>query len=491
MKEYLQEFYDYQKKLFTITSLTELLAWDQEVNLPPKASASRGNQLAFVSSLYQEYVTHPAYVDLVTRLYEHSESLSANDRRCVELAKKDMDIFLRIPKRFVEEYERAKVASQHAWSTAKKDNDFAWFISFLEKTLVLTKEYGSYLTKTNNIYEWMLDLYEEGTTVAFYDTLFAELKKWLGPLIEKYTVSTKPSTLYHWVHLSECSIKDFLKKFIEQIGFDFERGNLAAISHPAFFSITSEDNRVTTRYDDLLETIYSTLHETGHALYEMSGNELYKESYLWWGVSTGVHESQSRFLENIIGRSRAGASFIFSWLHSVFWNETWQRNEEWFYKAVTYVHPSLIRVRADEITYNLHVILRYEIEKELFSWSLKVQDLPEARNGLMKEYLNVEPITDRDGCLQDIHRSIWYFGYFPTYALGNIYSGQFFQSFAKAVPERAKQIGSWDFSSYRDRFTTHVWQYARLMSPQQLIEQATGEKVSSKPYIDYLTHKYM
>lgn len=482
-----------------LNGISSLISWDQETVMPEGAHLIRGEQLKALSGLIHEAKTSNRFFKALSNLIDmksgkiKSNQLSEAQNRALHCWRKDYLKEISLPKKFVQEFAKTTSESIIAWTKAKKENDFLSFQPHLEKIVLLNQQKADYLGFKKDPYDALLDCYEPDITTEEVTKLFQDLKKSLTTLLKNIQKKTPCNNEFLFGKFREEDQLAFGHEILQEIGYDLKFGRLDLSAHPFSSASHPTDSRITTRIHPtgLMSNILSVLHEAGHALYEMG---LPVEQYgtpLGEAVSLGIHESQSRFYETRIGLSKPFWDYFYPKLQSRFKTQLNKISKDQFYLAIHHVEPSLIRIEADEVTYNLHIILRFEIEHALISGDLKVKDLPDAWNAKMKELLGVTPKTDREGCLQDIHWSMGAFGYFPTYTLGNIYASHLFLGFEKDNPLWETKIANGEFGFIKDWLQKHVYQFGRQFTSQELLERATHKKLSSKAYIDYLKQKYI
>lgn len=485
----LERYYEllYEQKL--LGGISGLLSWDQETKMPVKNTEFRSEQRAYISKLAHFKATDPEFVDLVNGLYEHKDEFDQVDARSIELSKRDLDRSTKLPSEFVEEFSKVTSLAHEAWISAKTKEDFQIFKPHLEKIIELTKKQVSYIDDSKPIYDVLLDDYEEGMTSEKVDEIFGPLKESLKKLLAK--VETKESRgTFESLPFEEHKVLEFVRMMTEKVGFDYERGAMGVVHHPFETSLSPNDIRIntTTYAKNMSMAITGMIHELGHGLYEQNIDEDYHHTDFGQGRSLGIHESQSRLVENMIGRSEAFWTYFAPELAKTLGVE--EISVEDIVHDLNIVRPSFIRTEADEVTYNMHIILRYEIEKQLLSGELSVDDLPEAWNAMMKELLGIVPDKPSNSCLQDVHWSMGGFGYFPTYTLGNLNAGQLWGVFIHEYGDWESKISAGDFSQYFTFFKEHIWQHGAFYTPEQFIENATGEELDSQYLVEYLKSKF-
>lgn len=471
---------------------TALSEWDQLVNMPPRGAESRAKQLATMAKLSHEMHVSAETQGLLAEA-EAEKPAGEDAQAMLRVARREMDKSTKVPTSLVVEMKETAALAHEVWAKARQENDYAAFAPWLEKTLELKRQYAAAIDAEKPIYDVLLDDYEEGMTAAELDPLFAGLKQETIPLvaaIQRHAgrVSEEPLTREYDVELQ----KQFAVGILKACGFSFERGRLDTSVHPFCTNFSPNDVRITTRYetDWLPGALFGVMHEMGHAFYELNINPAYEFTPLAGGVSLGVHESQSRLWENLVGRSREFWNRYYPELQKTFPGQLGNVAVGTFYKSINRVKPSLIRVEADEVTYNLHIILRYEMEQELLNKKLSVKDAPARWNEKMKESLGITPPTDREGILQDVHWAGGGIGYFPTYTLGNILAAQLFETAKRELPGLMSDIEKADFAPLYEWLKMHVHQYGQKYPPRELIPKATGKPLTTEAYLKYLKGKF-
>lgn len=470
-----------------------LLDWDQQVNMPAGGADARALQLATLQKMAHELFIADSTGDLLEKLNESDYPEDSLDACLIRVVREDWNKDRKIPSELVEELASTTSRAQEVWARARTDNDFQLFQPWLEKILELNQRQADLLGWEEHIYDALLDLYEPHMKSNQVSVIFNELREGLVPLVQEIAArrdAVDGSFLERDFDVSRQW--DFGMQALTAIGFDLERGRQDKSTHPFTTNFSRNDVRVTTRVhaDNMKSALFSTLHEGGHGLYEQNvGSEL-EGTPLGTGTSLGIHESQSRLWENLIGRSRAFWEHYYPQLQQLFPADLQGVNVDQFYRAINLVEPSLIRVEADEVTYNLHVFLRFDLERELLSGQLAVADLPQAWNDRMEQYLGIRPHNHTDGVLQDVHWSAGLMGYFPTYALGNLLSVQFYHQAQLALPDLEEQILRGEFSPLREWLTENIYRHGRKFYPQELVKRVTGGDISAKPFLEYARIKF-
>jgi len=476
-----------------------LLGWDQETYMPEGAGAARAEQVAYITGLmHAKLVGEPlkgALSELIDLETGELLTLTLNDRETRQLKEiwRDYRQQATLPADFVKSLARHASVSQQAWARARKDNDFAFYEPFLTKMVQMQQEKAGYLATGATPYDSLLDQFEPEMTSEKVSVLFEEIRVRLVPLIQK--IREVKHRVNGSVLTKEYDIDtqwNFGMDMLKAIGFDLNKGRQDRSAHPFTTSTHPTDVRTTTRLreNDLKMALLGTLHEGGHALYEQG---LSLEEYgnpLGQAISLGIHESQSRLWENLVGLSPDFWRFAYPKLQAKFRDILRNTDRDQFHAAMNRVRPSMIRVEADEATYNLHIMLRFEIEKMLINEDFPVAELPELWNAKMEEYFGIKPANDAEGVLQDVHWSFGAFGYFPTYTLGNLYSVQFFNQAKKDVPGLRDQFGRGDFSALLTWLRENIHSKGRGRKAEELVVDLTGAPLSAQPFMDYLEAKY-
>ncbi len=494
MKESLDFIYKEQKELSHFGGIAALLGWDQMTYMPPKGSEGRAEQLSLLCRLIHERVTSETLYQHLKRAHEAQNSLSEKDRIVVKKMLKDVEKARKIPSSFVEKMTKTTSIAYPVWQQAREKNKFSLFRPHLEKIIELQKEYCEYINLPGHPYNSLLDDYEEGMTVDVLRKEFTILRKQLVEVLQNITAST----VYQKQHPMEMTFDESHQKqlceiLLTRLGLPLDRARLDVSTHPFTTSMGDDDVRFTTNYgrEGFLSSFFSTMHESGHALYELGilkGE--YKDTVISDVPSLGIHESQSRFWENMIARSKPFWSYFTSVFQRIAPNVCRDMNIDSWYQAVNQVRPSLIRVEADELTYCLHVILRFELELDILDGKVTVAELPGYWNQKITDFLGVTPKNDKEGVLQDMHWSGGEFGYFPTYAIGTIYASQLFKEFSKQHPTVHDEIAQGSFIAISQWLSKHVYQYGSLMTADEIIKKTCGEGLNSKVFIAYLKNKY-
>ncbi len=475
-----------------VSATVSMLHWDQQTYMPPKAGEGRGKQIATLSALRHRLFTSSEMTHLLESFRDDLENLPDDSRPLVEVTLYDFDRDAKLPEDFVQELAQSESNAFEAWVQAHERSEYSIFQPHLEKLVDLQKRKTDYLGFEGESYNALLEGYERGMTTERVSAVFQEIGHAQSELVQAISETEPPS--YHWLAQvwKQQNQWDFGMKVLSDIGYNFSSGRQDLSAHPFTTTFGPQDVRVTTRVheDDLFSALMSTLHEGGHALYEQGFEEADERTFLAEAASLGIHESQSRMWENMIGRSLPFWEHYLLYFRQSFPGQLDSVDAIDVYKAINRVERSLIRVEADECTYNLHVILRFELEREMLSGNLKPRDLPEAWNAKIEKYLGIPVPDDANGCLQDVHWSSASFGYFPTYALGNLYAAQLFEKILEEIPDFWSHIESGDFKPLLSWLRDRVHRHGRRLTTPEIIQQATGSELESQPYINYLKNKY-
>ena len=481
-----------QKKNAAYEHALDLLFYDGATTAPKKTAENREQTIGILSEEIYEIATGAETVSLLEYLDAHRDELDQKEKRMVELLIKNIREMQKIPMDEYIAYQQLLVESDAVWHEAKEKSDFAMFEPLLEKIVASMKKIAAYCAPEKEPYDYWLNEFEEGMDRERCDAFFETLRAHIVPLIRKVQEKEQLSCQMLLADVPDYKQEKLAYRLMEIIGLDLGHVGLGTTEHPFTASMGSHlDERITTHYrrDNLASSMYSVIHEGGHALYDTGSDRSLAFTVLDCGVSMGVHESQSRFYENILGRNRAFCRYLFPILEELFPEQMEGYDAEDLYKAVNRAEPSLIRTESDELTYCLHVMIRYELEKRVMAGELAVHDLPGEWNRLYKGYLGVDVPDDKRGVLQDSHWSGGMIGYFPTYALGNAYGAQFLRKMKETVDVDA-DLEKGDFSRINEWNRSRIWQYGSLYKPAVLFEMVTGEEFDPTVYTTYLEEKY-
>jgi len=483
------------REVDNLNSAAAVLGWDQATYMPPGGAAARGRQLATLASLAQEKFIDPAVGKLLDDLqsYESDLDYDSDDASLIRKARRDYEKAVKVPADWVARFNAHATESYQAWAVARPENDFKGLQDSLKKTLDMSREFANFFPGYEHIADPLIDASDGGMKATDIQSVFAELRAELVPLVHAITEQEEVDDSPVKQVFPEDEQLAFGQIVIEDFGYDFERGRQDKTHHPFMTKFSLGDVRITTRVkeDDLSEALFSTFHEAGHGMYEQGINPDLEGTLLADGTSSGVHESQSRTWENIVGRSRGFWEHYYPKLQQAFPEQVKQVKLEDFYKAINKVSRSLIRTDADEVTYNLHVMIRFDLELQMLEGQLKIEDLPEAWHSRYQSDLGLHAPSDIDGVLQDVH---WYAGTiggsFQGYTLGNILGSLFYDSAVQAKPEIPKEINSGQFATLHGWLKDNLYRHGAKFTASELIERVTAGPLRIEPYIAYLKGKY-
>ncbi|WP_139902231.1 carboxypeptidase M32 [Clostridium thermarum] len=487
----IQEFKNYLRKIEYLGNALALADWDMRVYMPKKGVDSRSEMISYISGEIYKLQTSDEMREYL-EYFEGVEGLDEVTRAMVKNCRKNYDQTKKIPEERYREFVKVASKSGMAWEEAKEKGDFSIFQPCLEKVVDFKREFIGYWGYKGDKYNTLLDLYEPGITVEKLDEVFGKLRDGIVNILEKIKESKgEIKSDFFNKHFPKEQQEAFSVMILKKLGYDFDAGRLDESVHPFTTDFGNKDVRITTHYyeNEFRSALFSCIHEGGHGIYEQDIPDELEGTLLDTGASMGIHESQSRFYENIIGRSLEFWKYFYPEAQKSFSQFEGVSLED-FYKGINKVKPSLIRTEADELTYSLHVIIRYEIEKELVNGRVEVKDLPEIWNEKYKEYLGVEPSNDSEGVLQDVHWSDGSFGYFPSYALGNLYGAQFLNKMLKDIPDFYGKIEAGDFKAIHRWLIENVHKHGAVYEPAELIKKVTGEELKADYFIEYLYNKY-
>ncbi|MFD3155303.1 carboxypeptidase M32 [Haloimpatiens sp. FM7330] len=487
----LEEFKSYLSKIEYLNSASSVLYWDMRTYAPKKGIPYRGEVLGYLSGELYKLETSDKMKEYIN-YFEGYSDLDDITKSIVENVKKEYNRTKKIPEEKYKKYTVLTSKAESAWQEAKEKCDFNIFKPYLKEIVDLKKQFIEYWGYEDNKYDTLLDFFEPGMTVKKLDVVFKEMRDAIINIlnkIDKSEVKIDKSILTKNIDIKRQD--EFSKEVLKKMEYDFEAGRVDETEHPFTIEFNNKDVRITTHYyeNNFISGLLSNVHEGGHAIYEQDIPNDLKGTLLASGVSMGVHESQSRFYENIIGRSKEFWEYFYPILQNKFVEYKDITFDE-FYKAINIVEPSLVRTEADELTYGLHIIIRYEIEKKLINGEIEVEDLPEIWNNKYKEYLGVEPKDDAEGVLQDIHWAGGDFGYFPSYALGNLYGAQFLNKMKRDIDNIEDEISKGNLNVVHSWLKDNIHKYGSIYQPIELIKKVTGEELTAKYFIDYLNKKY-
>jgi len=484
--------------LAEVTDLTRaamVLEWDQETYMPPGGVQGRAEQLSTLLTLSHVKFTSDEVGKLIEDLEDElaGAPFDSDDASIVRVTRRDYDQARKLPPELVAEIARAGSVARPVWEKARHDENFGLFAPYLEKNVELNRRIADALGYKDRPYDALIDRSEPGMTTAQLGAIFDELKAAIVPLvadIKQHADAVDDSVLYRGFD-PDLQVS-YALDLVKRLGYDLERGRQDISTHPFSTGFGPGDVRITTRVsrDFFNECLFGSIHESGHAMYNQGMGREIDRTPLWDGASPGIHESQSRLWENLVGRSRAFWRHFYPSLKTVFPEPLKGVEEEAFYRAVNKSHPSYIRVEADEVTYNMHVLLRFELENELLEGKLKVKDVPEAWNSRFKSYLGLDVPNDREGALQDIHWSFVSFGIFPGYTIGNLVSAQLMEKVRADIPDLDAHVENGHFAPLLSWLRKNVHRHGRKFTPNELLERATGKPLTAGPWIAYVRKKF-
>lgn len=481
----------YEKTKSAYDHAIGILFLDGTTVAPSDGWEGRGKTMEVLSELTYKLETDPDIENWIGYLEQQAENLTPVQKRKIEVIRKNYDRMHRIPAEEYIEFTVLQNEAQVAWQKAKEDDNFELFAPYLEKIVWYNRKFAGYYNPQMAPYDALLNEYEEGMNQKTLDAFFAQLRQTIVPLLAEVqkAAPVDDSFLYrHYPIEKQRILSDYL---MEVLGMDRRRSTIAETEHPYTTNFSNKDVRITTHYyeNNLVSSMFSVIHEGGHALYELGCDERYNHTVLSGGVSMGMHESQSRFYENIIGKSQAFVHAIYPKLLELFPQQLADVDETMFYRAINKAEPSLIRIESDELSYTLHIMVRYEIEKMLIDGSLSVKDVPQCWNRLYQEYLGIHVPNDREGCLQDSHWSGGSIGYFPSYALGSAYGPQMLDKMMETSPDLWDDVARGDLSGISGWLRENIHCHASFIKPTELFERVCG-KFDATYYTDYLKEKF-
>lgn len=494
MQGKLQELLDRLAPFVDLTGVNSLLQWEQETYMPDGAAEARADQMATIEELRHRVITDDAIGKLLEELapYEAELDYDSDEAAHIRVARREYERRVRVPAELNAEIQRTASLGGMAWQEARANNDWAAFQPVLEKMVDLRTQWAECFAPYDNIYNPLLDYYEPGMTYEQIDAVFKGLKPHLTALIEQINANQDAvdDSVLHLDYPAEAQMA-IGQEIVAALGYDFNHGRLDLSAHPFTTAPARLDVRITTRVDEsfLPMSVMGTIHEGGHAIYEQNVAPNLYRTLLGTGASMSIHESQSRFYENVLGRSRAFWTYWYPRLQETFPHLA-DVDLDTFYRALNKAQPSLIRTEADEVTYGSHIILRFELENDLFNGRLSVADLPREWNERTEAYLGIVPPTDAQGVLQDIHWSQGYFGYFPDYLLGSIFSVQLWEQMRQEMPDVESQIERGEFAPLTGWLTEKVHKHGVKYTLPELSERVTGQPLTWEPYMAYLNEKF-
>ncbi len=488
---------DLKKCLKEVTDLgyaRALAEWDAQVNMARGGAEDRGDVVGTLVGLMVQKFTSPETAKALEGAEKEIAGLDSdnNDVRIVKITRREYDKYAKLPDGWMAKFARLTSVAQNAWEVAKEKSDYAHFKPYLKQIVEMRREYASFFAPYDHVYDPLLNIYEPGMKTAEVQAIFAALKPEQVAIVSEIASHPQVDNSFLLKDYEGQKQWDFGVDVITHFGYDWKRGRQDKAVHPFTISVGLDDVRITTKIEKNWPSasIFGTIHECGHALFEQGISPDFRHTILASEISMSVHESQSRLWENLVGRSLPFWKFFYPKLQALFPENLENVSLDKFYKGINLVEPSLIRIEADEATYNLHIMLRQELEIALMEGSLEVDNLPEAWNAKVKEYLGLTPPNDAQGVLQDVHWSNGYFGYFPTYAMGNLLSAMWWEKIHQDIPDLDSQIEQGKFNDLLSWLRKNIHQYGGKYEVQELSRKVVGSGIDPKPYVRYLRDKF-
>jgi carboxypeptidase Taq len=490
----LDQFKALAAEISDLNAATALLGWDQQTYMPKGGAEDRSDALATLSRLAHLKSTSPEIGELLAAVQPEVANLDpdSDDARLVKISKKQYEKQVKVSPEWVSDFAKMTALGHSAWEEARRQSNFALFQPHLEKIVGLRRDYARFFAPFDHVYDPLLDDFEPGMKTAEVQAIFNQVRPVQVAIIQAIRSKTQVDAAFLKLAYDEKSQWDFGVDVITRFGYDWDHGRQDRSAHPFTQGFGIGDVRITTRFDTtrVATALFGTMHEAGHALYEQGIDRGLRRTPLAGGASMALHESQSRMWENLVGRSLSFWKYAYPRFQALFPAQVGGVDLATFYRGINRVEPSLIRVEADEATYNLHIMLRLELEIALMEGSLAVKDLPDAWNQKVQEYLGIRPPNDAVGVLQDVHWSGGMLGYFPTYALGNLVSAQLWEVIQRDIPNLNARIEQGDFAELLAWLREHVHRYGAKFEPQELVQKVTGSKIDPQPYLRYLQAKF-
>lgn len=495
MTEKIEQLKTLLAEVVALRQAQAILWWDRETQMPEGGAEARGNQLATLAKLEHERFTSDEIGRLLNDLASEEAELDpdSDEARLVKVSKRDYDLECKLPAALVEEMSRASSEAVPVWQRARHESDFKSFAPYLKRNAEVSRKLAEAYGYANRPYDAFVNIFEPGMTTAQLETIFSELKATIQPLLREITdrqSAVDDSVLFQ--HYEPDKQISFSLDIVKQFGYDMGRGRLDRSAHPFCLGTGRGDVRITTRVlpEFLSACLFAVMHESGHAMYEQGVSPRLAGTPLASGTSAGVHESQSRLWENLVGRGRPFQNYLFPRLQETFPAQLGNTDIETFYKAINKVYPSNIRVEADEVTYNLHIMMRFQLENEMLEDKVDIDTLDEVWNERMRDYLGIVPQNTAEGVLQDIHWA-WGGGYsFPGYTVGNVIGTQLFAQAHKDMPDLDDQISRGEFSNLLGWLQTNLYEHGRKFEANELTQRITGEPVNTKAWTSYVQSKF-
>jgi len=488
-------FMERLRKIKSYTEAASVLYWDLRTGAPKKGVQQRSQTIGMLQTEAFKLTIADDMGEWLEKLSEPDtyKGLSAVEQRCVDMMRRRFDRSRKIPSDMYQAFVVLTSEAESVWEEAKRNADFASFRPYLEKIVDYNRKFAQLWGYEEHPYDALLDDYDPGMTVRKLDELFAGVRENIVPLVAQVQASgVQLDVSFLKQPFDKAKQQAFSEFIVRELGYDMAAGRIDETEHPFATALNIGDVRITTRFkpDDLTFSLFSTIHECGHALYEQNIAPELDGTPLADGASYGIHESQSRFWEIFIGMSRPFWKRYMPELQRFFPEQLGHVTAEQFYRAINRSEPSLIRIEADELTYNLHIMIRYEIEKQLIAGGIEVKDLPDIWNDKYEEYLGVRPSHDGEGVLQDVHWAGGSFGYFPSYSLGNMYAAQIQAKIKRDLPDFTSLVERGEFAPIKAWLTERIYRHGSMMKPETFIEQVTGEALDSRYLIEHLQEKF-
>ena len=494
MSEKLEQLKILLAEVADLNAVQALLGWDQQTYMPQGGGEARGNQLATIGKISHEKFTSDEIGKLLGDLESEFDGADpdSDDVRLLQVTRHDYDQATRVPSDFVAEFAVVTSRAFEAWVEARSKSDFSIFQPHLEKIVELNQRYVTFFPPADHPYDVLLDQFERGMKTADVKAIFEALRPRQVELLKAISEKPQVEDVFLKGEYDEKKMYDFGEAIATKFGYDWQRGRQDKSAHPFTTSFSINDVRITTRFetDEPTNMLFSTMHETGHALYDLGSDQSYERGPLAGGASLAIHESQSRMWENLVGRSLSFWEHFYPEFQKLFPARVGNIDLKTFYKGINKVEPSLIRVNADEATYNLHIMVRLELEIGMIEGAMKVKNLPDIWNVKMEEYLGIVPPDDAKGVLQDIHWSGGMLGYFSTYALGNLISAQLWERINEDIPDLPDQFREGEFGALLTWLREKIHVHGRKYGPQELVQRVTGSKINADAYVRYLKQKF-
>ncbi len=481
------------REVHNLAMAAQLLGWDQETYMPDGGAHARAEQIATLAKIAHEKSTDPSLDAVLKAAALEAPDVSTDDGALVRVSRRAYDRAVKVPAELTAEMQKAASLGQHAWIKARANDDYESFKPFLARNVELRRQLAETLGYEDSIYDPLLDEFETGMKAADVNAMFNSIK---GDLIDLVAAISEKSDAISDEVLRRDYDKAGQQKFSQwasaAIGYDYNRGRIDEVAHPFCTNFSINDVRITTRYmkNWLSSSLFGTMHEAGHAMYEQGSSQALEGLPTAGGTSLGVHESQSRLWENLVGRNRAFWDFAYGELQSTFPTALGDVSVDEYYRAINKVTPSLIRVEADEVTYNLHILIRFEMEQLLLNGDITVDEAPKVWNDKYEKYLGVTPPNDADGIMQDVHWSAGYLGYFPTYSIGNLLSVQILEKAVADIGDVDPMFAAGNFEPLLSWLQSKIYVHGSKFMPKDLMTQVLGGPMDARPYMNYLTKKF-